>query len=735
MPRLPIVDPRAAERIRAFEERRLPGYVGVVAVGDDGTVLHLSPPLAASLRWGEGELVGRSCFELIHEDDLEQAAESFAGTTERGGFHQPLTLRVHCGDGSVREVVVVAESLLEDPDLNAVVLSLADSADFGRIETLAIQNTTILERIAADAPIGETLESIATWLEQQIPGGRCVILLAQEADSFAIGAAPALEPAECAVLDGISVHEAGFLSATAWAGSEALVVTELPDPALPTTSTVAEVLDAEACWSVPIAHARGEAAWGAIEVHHRDPVHPRPEEWSSLLLGARLVALALESDQRRSALEHRATYDQMTGLANRHSIEARIAGLAGRDGGAVIFLDIDRLKLVNDTLGHAVGDEVIRSVAQRLAAIGSDQVMVGRFGGDEFVLVVEPSASSGVARLAERVLHQLRVPSTIGDRRLSATASIGIARASAGSSAETLLRDADLAMYDAKRAGGNCIRVGTESLRIQAARHLELEAELRAAISSDRIQVHFQPVVDMATGRVVSIEALARWRWGSRWISPAEFIPVAEESGLIIPLGEQVLHLACSALSALEGIAPELKVAVNVSPIQLQAGDTAQLVAGALEEWSLGPGRLCVEMTESVLMSNERSIVQEIRNLRSLGVSVAIDDFGTGYSSLAYLRRLPVDVLKIDRAFVQDCSDPTGMAMLDIIGTIARELGLRTVAEGVETAEQWNAVRSVGFDAVQGYLISRPVPLVELAGVVARLGAGEPAPPARSLRS
>ena len=726
---------RDAGRIRAFERRRLSGYVGVVAVSDDGTILHLTPALAGSLLWEDGALVGCGCLELIHEDDLEQAAESFAGTTERRGFHQPLTLRVMCGDGSDREVVVVAENLLDDPAVGAVIISIADSAEFGRIETLATQNTTILEQIALDTPIEDTLDAIARWLDRQIPGGRCAVLLVDD-ETFRLAAAPSLDPVHRVALAGISVHDPGFMAAAAWGRSEALVISTLPNGELATSSGVAAALDAQACWSVPIAHARGEAACGTIDVHHRDAVHPRPEEWSSLLLGARLAALAIESDRRRADLEHRAAYDSMTGLSNRHSIEARIASLAERgDGGAVMFLDIDRLKLVNDTLGHAVGDELIRSVADRLGAFGAGDVMVGRFGGDEFVMVVEPSASAGVEHLAEQVLHQLRAPLLIGDRRLSATCSIGIARAGGGSSPATLLRDADLAMYDAKRAGGNCIRVCNDSLRSTAARHLELEGELRSAISSDRIQVHYQPVVDLESGRTVSIEALARWRWGERWVPPAEFIPVAEESGLILPLGEQVLRQACSALSALENLCPGLSLAVNLSPIQLQAGGTARLIADALEEWSIDPGRLCLEITESVLMSEEQSLDQAVQAIRALGVSVAIDDFGTGYSSLAYLRRLPVDVLKIDRAFVHDCEDPTGRAMLDIIGAIAQRLELRTIAEGVETVEQLAAVAAAGLDSVQGYLFSEPVPLAELAEVIARLDAGRAVPRAATLPS
>lgn len=719
---MPVLEHRDApepcgKRGAEFEQFRLPGYLGVVALDSDGTVLYVSPALAGALGWSSTHWVGRVCFEMVHPDDVEQAITSFSGTIDRVGYHQPLSLRILTADGGTRTMVLVAENLL-GCDKQRVVLSVTDSTAFERAETLAINQTKVLELIVGAGDLPSTLLAIAELAESHVVGTRCAILLASGRRSFEVGAAPSLSPAERRNLEEISTDDDGFLATMAWQGSEALVAPALyTADGLPTTQRIGRILDTSACWSLPIAKRSGETAIGTLDIHHRDAVHPRPDEWSLLRLLARLVAVAIEHENSRAELERRAAVDITTGLLNRNSIEERITDAVGHsDGGAVLFLDIDRLKLVNDSLGHAVGDELIRAVADRLAASSGPDVALGRFGGDEFVMLLNGADQDQAASLANTVAEQLREPVVLGHRSLSVTCSIGVAHLTSESTCASVLRDADLAMYEAKAAGRNTVRTCTAELRARAARHLELEADLRAAVEAGRIQVHFQPVVDVVTGRTVSLEALARWMSGSGPVSPATFIPVAEESGLIIPLGEQVLAEACRTTQELSEHDPALTVAVNLSPIQLRSSPMASVIRDILADCGLRPERLCVEITESVVMSDDRAVTEELDRIRALGVRVAIDDFGTGHSSLAYLRRIPADILKIDRLFVEDSEHPSGRAILDAITTVAADLGLTTVAEGVETRAQYDAVAAAGVECVQGFLISPPRPAETLVG-------------------
>jgi diguanylate cyclase (GGDEF)-like protein len=712
----------AAPVAPVYEEHCLPGYLGVMALSPDGTVLHVTHSLLARLGWGPDHWIGRDGFALLHPDDLEQAIASLAGVSSRSGYHQPLALRVRNSHGGFREMMVVADNLLDRPDVGAVVLSVTDSAEFSAKEVLAIHQAKVLELIARDKGLDATLGAIAELVESQIGHGRCAVLLAAGRRHFEVGAAPSLFPDELAALETVATDDLEFLAARAYTGSEALVAPDLGSSDLVTMRRVATVLGARSCWSVPIAVTSGAAASGAIDVYHPDAGHPRPEEWSVLKLAARLVALTLEHQARRSQLLHRAEHDAMTGLRNRRAIEDRLGGLvARRGGGAVMVLDIDRLKLVNDSFGHRVGDELIRSVADRLAEFESDGVTVGRMGDDAFVLVLDESAAAGAAELADQVLRRLRLPLHMGHRELSVTSSIGMTEIRGAMSVDAVLRDADLALHDAKSAGRDTVRCCTDALRQRAAQTLQVEAALRATIDTDAIEVHFQPVVDVVTGAPVYMEALARWRTESGWVSPDEFIPVAEESGLIIPLGKQVLVRACRAVKELEDVAPGMTLAVNVSPLQLRSGQMSTTVSAALDAAGLAPERLCVEITEAQMMSPDTSILEELAALRRLGVAIAIDDFGTGYSSLAYLRRLPVDALKVDRAFIEDLNDEGGQAVLELIASVAAQLGLDTVAEGVETREQWDAVRSAGIDMVQGFYVSRPKPLEEVRDVLSAL--------------
>ena len=442
--------------------------------------------------------------------------------------------------------------------------------------------------------------------------------------------------------------------------------------------------------------------------------------------GGWVSTIADVTEQRRN--EDRAirlaSYDTLTGLPNRAQLRSHLSveleKCSPDNQVAVLFLDMDEFKSVNDSLGHLIGDELLKSVSSSLQDCAGPNEFVARLGGDEFALVVSGiNSESQVLNVVQRIYQAVRRTHQCLSHQLPVDTSIGIAVApSDGLTCDEILQNADLAMYDAKSSGKRTYRFFEAELEKKAKDRRQLEAELRKALDAGSIDVHYQPILDLQTNEIVGCEALARWTHPERgYVSPADFIPVAEQSGLIEQLGEYVLRAACSEAATWPGAT---KVAVNVSPAQFKSESFALKVVAALAQSGLSSGRLEIEITEAVLIGDDQTALMILHELKAIGVRVALDDFGTGYSSLSYLRRFPFDKIKIDRSFISDLTgEDSSSAIVRAVVTMATEHKMVTTAEGVETIEQRKILQDLNCSEMQGFLFSRARPGHEIAKMMA----------------
>ena len=456
---------------------------------------------------------------------------------------------------------------------------------------------------------------------------------------------------------------------------------------------------------------------------------------------ANVLSAAIERVEAEEDVRHRALHDPLTGLPNRVLFLDRLeqalaqAGRADRHVG-VLFCDLDQFKLVNDSLGHEAGDELLSAVAPRLAGVLRGGDTMARFGGDEFgILVADAASVHDVTRVAERIGAALAAPFELRGREYFVTASVGIAVGDGAEPPEALIRDADLAMYRAKERGRGRYEIFDQLMRARAVDHLRTENDLRRALERDELVVHYQPVISLAGGTIIGFEALVRWQHPERGLlPPGEFIPLAEESELIVDIGERVLGMACMQTAEWHHRrpdAPPIGISVNISPRQVADRTLPERVSAVLAHSGLDPLCLSLEVTETVLVDELESPMLAFEKLKKLGVSLVLDDFGTGFSSLAYLQRFPFDQLKIDRSFVSSLgTDPANAAIIQSVTAIAQVLGLTVVAEGVETEADLEAVTELGCHYAQGFLFDRPQP-PETAYEHLRSSAPHAAPAAR----
>ncbi len=549
----------------------------------------------------------------------------------------------------------------------------------------------------------DMLSQICRLVEAQRPGALCIVFQFR-GDVLECAAAPGLSPESIALLNAQRTsREASQLDATVlwrdlgtcpmWRGCLA----EAAD------------LGIESCLAAPI--ASGDRPAGMVALHYRRGEISSPADRELLEIASHLAAMAIARHDLQNSLQLQARHDALTGLPGRmHFLELLTAAIeksaARSESLAVLCVGLDRFHQINDNLGHETGDRLLEEAARRLRGSLDEGALAGRTGGDEFSVVLTPAAQQDALNVAERLLEVFRAPFQMDGHEVYSTASLGVSLfPDHGGGAAELLRHADVAMRSAKNSGRNGVRIFHPDTQTSGLDRLKLESALRRALDNRELEVLYQPLVDMR-GRVQGFEALLSWRhavYGN--ISPADFIPIAEETGLIIDIGAWVLEQACQEATRWRKAGyRQAKVSVNVSALQLERNGFVETVAAALAISGLPPECLELELTESYIMKNLAPAATRMAQIRELGVSIAIDDFGTGYSSLSYLSRLPVDSLKIDQSFLRGMQDPeSSLPVIQSIVRLAHSMKLTVVVEGVETAEELDLVRLLGCDKVQGY--------------------------------
>ncbi|KAB2318918.1 EAL domain-containing protein [Betaproteobacteria bacterium SCN1] len=588
---------------------------------------------------------------------------------------------------------------------------------------------TVLEDVALGKDHIQVIEDICRLAESAVPDSvASCMLLNDDGASLYVLAAPSIPAPAIARLDGLRPGPGGGSCGNAvFRAQPVFVENTLTDPRWCDIRQIAVDFNINACWSMPIRTAGGKVigSFALSSFEHRQPgiFHRKLLEISAHLIG---IVLARQASEARIA--YLASHDTLTGLPNRTLIRDRLEQAIARarharGGGAVVFLDLDNFKLVNDTLGHTLGDALLAQTAERLGACLQQADSLGRQGGDEFLIVLADARTpEAISAQAERMLDAMQAPFRIDGHVVAASLSLGIAAFPAdGADPDTLIRKADAAMYHAKDAGRNTYRFFTERMNHDSAEHLKLRTDMRRALDAHEFILHYQPQLDLARNAIVGVEALIRWPHPELGpIPPARFIPVAESCGAIVPIGEWVLREACRQAAAWDALGlPPLVMAVNLSAVQFRRGDLEATVERALADSGLAPERLELELTESILLQDTAHMLQLVQRLKALGVKLSIDDFGTGYSNLAYLRQLAVDRLKIDQSFVRDMThNADNASIVRAVVQMAHSLHLRVLAEGVEDASVLDRLRAFGCDEAQGYHLARPMDAAACAAFV-----------------
>jgi diguanylate cyclase (GGDEF)-like protein/PAS domain S-box-containing protein len=689
---------------RAFEE----APIGMVMLTLGLRVVRANDAMGRLLGRAPGELVGRSILDFTHPDDVKPSVD-WNRSRSGGNVIAPLVKRYVRKDGSIVEAQVTT-ALVESEGSEPYFFSqLQDVTEQRRAERQKTVIADLGRRALACTDVPALIGEAMLTVREILAATRCfttrslatgeVRVVATEGGASRYTVAPG-QPSQSAY----TLHVA-----------QPVVCNDLPgETRFPVSATALES-GMRRSISVPVPDRSGTGhvilAHGPAAMRELTTDDARFLEAVAHVIAGALDRAASEDELRRRALE-----DPLSGLANRALLASRLDGELRHarrlgDRVCVLVLDLDRFKAVNDTLGHSAGDALLRKLAARLSGCVRDEDLVARPGGDEFTVIRTCTAPDhAISEVAQRLVDAVIEPFDLDGHEVFLTASVGVAVSEHGDeSPEELLRDADAAMYHAKKQGGGRFEAFDVSLRHHLIQRMTTETDLRHAVERDQLELRYQPLIDLTDERVVGFEALLRWRHPERGlIAPDQFIPIAEETGLIVPIGSWVLSQVCEQLARWP---EEIRVSANLSALQITPGLVLE-VQHQLAQHDVAPDRLVLEITESLVL--DPSVKPIVSSLRTLGVQMALDDFGTGYSSLGGLQRFPLDLLKLDRTLIESLCETSGVAVVRAAVELGQALGVGVIAEGIETQTQLAVLRDLGCPLGQGYLFAKPLPIIEV---------------------
>ncbi|MEO6607343.1 MAG: EAL domain-containing protein [Aestuariivirga sp.] len=717
-----------AKRAAATERLSLQTLVDLVPdylwVKDkDSKFLVANKALAAD--WGfddPSKMIGRDDYE---QHPLDVADEFRRCELEVMNTGKPMIDReefVLNASGSDKWILTTKVALRNsNNEIDGVVGISKDITERKRFELVRSGQAELLEMIATSAPLDDVLLRLVRLVESQVSGIRCSILLL-DSDGLHLkhAAAPSLPQSYIDAVNGTRIGPKVGSCGTAVYRREPVNVSDIAnDPLWENYRDLAAVHDLRSCWSTPILSHQGRVL-GTFAMYSSTCREPAASDEDMIDISTRIAGIAIERKQAEDRIRHMANHDALTGLPNRALLTDRLSqavSMARRHDSwvAVTFLDLDNFKTINDSLGHNAGDELLKTVAQRMKACVRSTDTVVRLGGDEFVIVMVdlPKNPNIILEKLQRIKSSISETIQLESHDIKVSSSMGVAiYPNDGSDVDTLLANADAAMYRVKEQGRDSIQFFVPDMSTKVQGKLKLQQDLRNALIRNEFTLLYQPQADLQTGKIFAVEALIRWNHPELGlVTPDKFIPIAEEIGLIVAMGDWVLHEACRQNKAWQDAGlPPMSVSVNVSPRQFKEKTLVRRVIHALSESGLDAKYLELEITESLIMRDIEQAVQTMQELANLGIQISIDDFGTGYSSLSALKTFPVARLKIDRSFISNLANSNSdKAVTCAVISLGQKLNLKVIAEGVETKEQVTFLRANNCDEIQGYFLSRPI--------------------------
>lgn len=694
---------------------------GVYSLNKEGRFLDVNKVAEKISGYKKEELTNIDFHELIVPKRLPKVMQGFnkviSGTAQG---HESQIIRK---DGEIRDIKLTTIPAILNEKVIGIHGIAQDITENKKIEDLQMKQKNILSRIA----VGESLEQITEYIiesVEELSKGVCSIMYYEKDHNWLrFGYGPKLDPEFIKKIDKFPVGENLASCGHAAYTKQVKIVSDIEtDSSWSRWKEAALEKGLRSCWSLPIISSK-DYLLGTFAIYYKESRKPKDSDIEMLKDFSHLTGIALERHYHEEEIKYLANYDSLTNLPNmRYLKEVFSKILEETENLAVMFLDLDNLKPHNDTFGHTSGDRLIQEVGKRIQETIGKANIVARMGGDEFVILIGNCASeSMLPEIADKILKAIEEPIIINGQEFSTTASIGISLSGQhGHTFEELMKNADIAMYSVKKIGGNSFNIYNQTMNVNAFNAFRLKSNLRKALKEEQFVLYYQPKVDTNTGRIIGAEALIRWIHPQEGlINPEIFIALAEESDFILVLGEWILNKACYQIKKWREMNINIPVAINVSVKQLLKQDIATLVSQKLAKFSISPEDLEIEITESVLSNHESMVREAVSQLRRMGVKVSIDDFGTGYASLTYLKQFQADTIKIDKSFISNLpNNRVDAAIVSAIIILATELSINVVAEGVETVEQFNFLRSKGCNQVQGYLFSKPLPHNELLSLL-----------------